>query len=128
MKYYLSVLQNYATFTGRARRSEYWYFVLFNIVFAGVAMLIDNGLGTTFNFGYGVSLPYGYFYTFYALAVFIPGLAVLVRRLHDVGKSGWMFLVVLIPLIGAIWLLVLMFTDSQPGSNKWGENPKEVSM
>jgi uncharacterized membrane protein YhaH (DUF805 family) len=57
----------------------------------------------------------------------IPGLAVGVRRLHDVGKSGWMFLIVLIPLIGGIWLLVLFCTDSQLENNKWGQNPKEIS-
>jgi uncharacterized membrane protein YhaH (DUF805 family) len=71
-------------------------------------------------------LPYGYVYIAYILAVFIPGIAVAVRRLHDVGKSGWMLLVSLIPLIGVIWLLVLMFTDSQLSSNKWGDNPKQI--
>ena len=63
----------------------------------------------------------------YSLAVFLPSLGVLVRRLHDVGKSGWFFLIVLIPLIGAIWLLVLLFKDSEQGENKWGPNPKEDS-
>jgi len=130
MKWYLKVLNNYATFSGRARRSEFWFFVLFNMIFALVAMGIDNVLGTTFwhsKMGYGVSLPYGYIYLLYVLAVFIPGLAVAVRRLHDVGKSGWMYFIVLIPIIGSIWLLVLFFTDSEVGSNKWGENPKEVA-
>jgi uncharacterized membrane protein YhaH (DUF805 family) len=60
----------------------------------------------------------------YSLAVFLPSLGVLVRRLHDVGKSGWFFLIVLIPLIGAIWLLVLLFKDSEQGENKWGPSPK----
>ena len=127
MKWYLKVLNNYATFSGRARRSEFWFFALFNMIFAIVAMGIDNVLGTTIKMGYGVSLPYGYIYLIYVLAVFIPGLSVSVRRLHDVGKSGWMYFIVLIPIIGAIWLLVLFFTDSQVGSNKWGENPKEVA-
>lgn len=126
MKWYLKVLNNYATFSGRARRSEFWFFVLFNMIFAILAMAIDNILGTTLNMGYRVSIPYGYIYLIYVLAVFIPGLAVAVRRLHDVGKSGWMYFVVLIPIIGAIWLLVLFFADSQSGSNKWGENPKEI--
>jgi uncharacterized membrane protein YhaH (DUF805 family) len=126
MNYYLKVLQNYATFSGRARRSEYWFFALFNMVFAIVAMVLDNILGTTLNMGYGVSLPYGYIYILYTIVVLIPGLAVAVRRLHDIGKSGWMFLIVLIPIIGPIWLLVLLFTDSQHGSNKWGENPKQI--
>jgi uncharacterized membrane protein YhaH (DUF805 family) len=60
--------------------------------------------------------------------MFVPGLAVLVRRLHDVGKSGWMYFIALIPIIGAIWLLVLLFTDSQQGDNNWGANPKEESI
>jgi uncharacterized membrane protein YhaH (DUF805 family) len=124
MNYYLKALQNYASFSGRARRSEYWYFVLFNVIFSVVAILLDNLLGTTFNLGYGVSLPYGYIYLIYVLVMIIPSLSVSVRRLHDVGKSGWMYFIVLIPLIGAIWLLVLFFTDSQAASNKWGANPK----
>jgi len=123
MNWYLQVLKKYAEFGGRARRKEYWMFALFNIIFLIVAMILDNVLGTTV----GV-LPYGVFYFLYALAVLLPGLAVGVRRLHDVGKSGWMMLIVLIPLIGAIWLLVLVCTDSQAGSNKWGENPKEVTL
>jgi uncharacterized membrane protein YhaH (DUF805 family) len=122
MNYYLKVLQNYATFSGRARRSEYWYFALFNIIFAVVAMILDNVLGIAME-----GVGYGPIYGLYALAVLIPGLAVAVRRLHDVGKSGWMFLIFLIPLVGAIWLLVLFCTDSQQGNNKWGHNPKEIS-
>ncbi len=129
MNYYLKVLKNYAVFTGRATRSEYWYFALFNMIFAIVAMIIDKILGTNFKFdslyGGASSLPYGWVYVMYGLAVLIPGFAVMVRRLHDVGKSGWMFLVCLIPLAGAIWLLVLLCTDSKPGENKWGPNPKE---
>lgn len=121
MNYYLKVLQNYATFSGRARRSEYWYFVLFNIIFAVVAMILDNVLGIAMD-----GVGYGPIYGLYVLALLIPGLAVGVRRLHDVGKNGWMFLIAFIPLIGAIWLLVLFCTDSQQGTNKWGENPKEV--
>ena len=127
MNYYLKVLQNYATFSGRARRSEFWYFALFNMIFAILAMVLDRVLGTTFEIGYGVKSPYGYIYLLYVLVLFIPGLAVSVRRLHDVGKSGWMYLIVLIPIIGAIWLLVLFFTDSNTESNKWGENPKNTS-
>ena len=122
MNYYLKVLQNYATFTGRARRSESWYFALFNLIFGIVAVILDNVLGIPME-GMG---NYGPLYSLYSIVVLIPGLAVLVRRLHDVGKSGWMFFIALIPIIGAIWLLVLLVTDSEAGSNKWGENPKEV--
>ena len=124
MKWYLNVLNNYATFSGRARRSEYWFFVLFNMIFGIVAMILDNILGTTFDLGFGIS--YGYIYLIYTLAILIPGLAVVVRRLHDVGKSGWMYFIFVIPIVGIIWLLVLLCTDSQVGSNKWGENPKGI--
>jgi len=122
MNWYLQVLKKYAEFSGRARRKEYWMFSLFNVIFMIVAMILDNILGTTAG-----ELPYGVFYFLYALAVFIPGLAVSVRRLHDIGKSGWMILIALIPIIGAIWLLVLMVTDSNPGENQYGQNPKEVT-
>jgi len=121
MNWYLAVLKNYAGFSGRARRKEYWMFVLFNIIFTLIAMGLDNILGTTAGM-----LPYGVFYFIYMLAVFIPGLAVGVRRLHDVGKSGWMLLIAIIPIIGPIWLLVLMVSDSKPGENRHGLNPKEV--
>lgn len=121
MNWYLKVLKQYADFSGRARRTEYWMFFLFNMIFAFLAAIIDNVLGTA-----SPELGYGIFYGIYALAMFIPGLAVAVRRLHDVGKSGWMLLIAFIPLIGAIWLLVLLLTDSQEGTNNWGENPKET--
>lgn len=122
MNYYLKALHNYATFNGRSRRSEYWYFVLFNIIFALVAIVLDNVLGIAMK-----EVPYGPIYGLYTLAVFIPGLAVSVRRLHDVGKSGWFFFIILIPLIGSIWLIVLMATDGDIGENKYGANPKEIS-
>lgn len=121
MNWYLKFLKEYFDFSGRARRKEYWMFLLFNTIFAIVAMILDNVLGIAME-----NIGYGPLYLLYALAVFIPGLAVGVRRLHDVGKSGWMFLIVLIPLVGAIWILVLYCTDSQLGSNKWGQNPKEI--
>lgn len=129
MNYYLNALRNYALFSGRARRSEYWYFALFNLIFLIVAMVLDHALGSSFTINTlsgPVALPYGYCYLAYSLVVLIPGLAVLVRRLHDVGKSGWFFLICLIPIVGAIWLLVLLFTDSHEGPNKYGLNPKGI--
>jgi uncharacterized membrane protein YhaH (DUF805 family) len=122
MKWYLKALVNYAGFSGRSRRSEYWFFALFNFIFSIVAMILDMSLGLTFG-----ALNYGIFYLLFSLAMFIPALAVLVRRLHDVGKSGWMFLIALIPIVGAIWLLVLLCTDSDPGDNEYGPNPKQVA-
>ena len=121
MDYFISALKNYATFTGRARRSEYWFFVLFQIIFMMVAIILDNLLGLTVD-----GLYYGAFYFLFALALFIPGLAVAVRRLHDVGKSGWFYVIIFIPIVGAIWLLVLLATDSKPGRNQYGLNPKGI--
>ena len=122
MNWYLQVLKQYADFNGRARRKEYWMFVLFNTIFSILAMALDNVLGIAIE-----AVGYGPLYGLYVLTVLIPGLAVLTRRLHDIGKSGWMILIALIPLIGAIWLLVLMVTDSNPGENRYGTNPKEVA-
>jgi len=123
MNWYLQVMKNYAQFNGRARRTEYWMFALINCIFLVVAIIIDNVAGTTIE-----GLFYGLFYILYALAVLIPGLAVAVRRLHDVGKSGVWILIAIIPIVGAIWLFVLMVTDSQPGENLYGPNPKEVTV
>ena len=83
MSWYLAVLKKYAVFSGRARRKEFWMFALFNFIFGAVAAILDNVLGIAGEQGYGV------IYALYGLAVLIPNLAVQVRRLHDVGKSGW---------------------------------------
>jgi uncharacterized membrane protein YhaH (DUF805 family) len=120
MDWYIKVLKQYADFSGRARRKEYWMFALFNVILVIATMIIDNTLGLTFR-----GEPYGLIYTLYGLAVLIPSLAVGVRRLHDVGKSGWWILIALIPIVGAIILLVWFCTDSQAGENQWGDNPKE---
>jgi len=92
------------------------------MIFEIVAMSLDKILGIASEFGYGP------LYGLYTLAVFIPAFAVLLRRLHDVGKSGWMILITLIPFIGAIWILVLLCTDSNSGENQYGQNPKEVTV
>lgn len=121
MEWYLKVLKQYADFNGRARRKEYWMFVLFNVIFTIAAAILDNVLGIAIE-----GIGYGPIYFIYALGILIPSLAVAVRRLHDIGKSGWMIFIVLIPIIGSIWLLVLLVKDSQPGENEYGPNPKEV--
>lgn len=113
MEWYIKVLKNYANFKGRARRREYWMFVLFNFIFAIVAFVLDFVLGT-----------YMMIYGLYLLATLVPSLAVLVRRLHDVGKSGGWFFIILIPLVGAIWMLVLLVTDGTAGDNPYGPSPK----
>ena len=113
------VVENYANFNGRARRSEYWYFVLFNVFFAIAAYLIDVNLGLNFEEGSG-----GPFYLIYILGVLIPGLGVTIRRLHDLDKSGWFLLIVFVPLIGGIWFLVLLFSEGTIGRNKYGPDTK----
>lgn len=119
MNWYLEVLKKYAVFSGRARRKEYWFFVLFNIIISIVLVFIDVAAGL-YNQESGLGMLSG----IYSLAVIIPGLAVTVRRLHDTDKTGWWVLIALIPLIGAIVLLVFMLLDSQPGENKYGPSPK----
>lgn len=116
MNYYLMVLKKYAEFNGRSQRSEYWYFFLFNILISIVLSIASSIIGDDNRI----------FGSLYSLAVFIPSIAVGVRRLHDTGKSGWMILISIIPLIGWIWLIVLFATDSTPGSNEYGPNPKEA--
>ena len=122
MSWYLEALKKYAVFSGRSRRMEYWYFVLFNIIVAVVLALIDTLLGT-FNVMQGVGLLSG----IYGLAVLIPTLAVTVRRLHDIDRTGWWIFINLIPLIGTIVLLVFELTPGTPGSNSYGPDPKQAT-
>ncbi len=121
MKWFLMALKKYAEFNGRSRRKEYWMFVLFQMIFAIVAMSLDNLFGLAYE-----NIGYGPIYGVFGLTMFIPGLAVSIRRLHDVDKSGWMMLIALIPLIGAIWLLVLFVTEGTRGPNKYGPDPKNL--
>ena len=119
MKWYLRALRKYAVFSGRARRKEFWMFVLFDIIFSfGTLLLV--GLN---NDDEGVFVL---IFVVYTLAMILPGLAVSVRRLHDVGQSGWMILVALIPVIGYIWLFILLVMDSDKGANEYGDNPKGI--
>ena len=120
MNWYFDAWKNYVTFTGRSRRKAYWVFFVFNVIATILANLIDNVLGLA-----GQSV-YGPVSMLYALAVFLPGLALAVRRLHDTGRSGWWMLLGFIPLIGWIVLLIFFVTDSQPGSNPYGPNPKDA--
>jgi uncharacterized membrane protein YhaH (DUF805 family) len=121
MNWYVEVLRKYAVFDGRSRRKEYWLFVLFNLIIALVLGFIDGALGLAdTETGYG---PLG---LIYALAVLVPSIAVGVRRLHDTDRSGWWLLIVFIPIIGAVVLVVFFLIDSQPGSNRYGPNPKGV--
>ena len=119
MSWYLKVLKNYAGFSGRARRKEYWFFVLFNFIITLALFFVDVLIGA-FNPQTGMGVLSG----LYSLAVFIPTFAVTVRRLHDTSRTGWWLLIAFIPLIGAIVLLVFMFLDSTSGTNEYGPDPK----
>ncbi|MBD9483163.1 DUF805 domain-containing protein [Pseudomonas sp. PDM14] len=119
MNWYLDVLKQYAVFTGRARRKEYWMFFLFNLIAAVVLGIIDGVLGLSLSQGMGL------LGSLYALAVLLPSIGVTIRRLHDTNRSGWWCLIAFVPLIGGIVLLVFMLLDSTPGDNQYGPNPKE---
>lgn len=113
---------NYANFSGRARRSEFWWFYLFNILASIAAILLDNALGITFDMSLQgpISLLVGLF-------LLLPNLGLAIRRLHDVGKSGWWWLIGLIPIVGPIVLLVYFASDSEPNDNQYGPSSKYVS-
>ena len=119
MNWYIAVLKKYAVFTGRARRSEYWFFILFNVIISLVLGFIDGFLGLG-----DPEAGVGLLSVIYGLAVLIPSIAVGVRRLHDTDRSGWWLLISLIPLIGGIVLLVFIVLDGTPGENRFGPNPK----
>jgi uncharacterized membrane protein YhaH (DUF805 family) len=116
-----SVFSQYAGFGGRARRSEYWWFVLFSVLVGIVTSILDIALGTDFE---GSITSSGLFSLIANLALLLPSLAVAVRRLHDTDRSGWWILIALIPLIGAIVLLVFFVQDGTPGANRFGPSPK----
>lgn len=118
MNWYLEVLKKYATFGGRARRTEFWMFVLINFIIDAVLNIVQRATGNTFVLV--ISSLYG-------LAVLIPGIAVTVRRLHDTGRSGGWWFIWLIPIAGWIILIVFCAQDSQPGPNQYGPNPKQIN-
>jgi len=114
MYWYIKALKNYATFNGRAQRKENWMFGLFHVLIYTIFFAADRAMGTEF------------MEILYVLALFIPGLAVTVRRLHDIDKSGWWYLIILVPIIGMIVLTVFWCLDSTPGNNRFGPNPKGI--
>jgi uncharacterized membrane protein YhaH (DUF805 family) len=114
------LLEKYATFSGRARRAELWWFVLFNLVVSLILSIIDRTI-------FGVSMETGMTNSvlgvIYSLAVLLPSITVSARRLHDIGRSGWWLLIAFIPLIGALILIYWYIQPSQDGSNEHGPNP-----
>lgn len=112
MDWYLAVLKNYAGFSGRARRKEFWMFTLISFVISIVLSIIGSLIGTDI-------LSY-----IYSLAILIPSLAVAVRRLHDTSRSGWWLLIGLVPLVGFIVLIVFFASEGKQEPNQYGTNPK----
>lgn len=124
------VFDNYVNFSGRARRSEFWYFALFSIIISIAIGLIEGvlGLGTYETNDFGFRVQGGIISNLYSLAVFLPGLGVTVRRLQDSNRSGWLVLIGLIPLVGAIVLIVFLATEGTKGTNQYGADPKNPEM
>ncbi len=116
MSWYLKGLRNYASFSGRAQRMEYWMFGLFSFIFTIVLIIIESFLGLE-----------GEISGLFALAMLIPSFAVTFRRLHDTDHSGWWFLIWMVPIIGTIIFLVFMVQDSQAYENRFGPNPKAIT-
>lgn len=126
MKWFIKAFRQYADFSGRASRQEFWMFVLFNLLFAMawalVAGLLTGLLGDSFNQESRLIFMYKLIAIYYAVTT-VPAMAVGVRRLHDTGRSGWWMLIGLVPLVGSIWLIVLMCSDDNPGDNRYGSPP-----
>lgn len=126
MNWYLKCFRQYADFEGRARRKEFWMYSLFNFAIYAVLMLIA---ATFYINGYpSMMMAVGGLASLYSLATLVPSLAVTFRRIHDTGRHGYMFSVGFIPIVGLIWLLILLCQDSQSDSNNWGKNPKEEDL
>ena len=127
MHWMLMPLRRYADFAGRSRRKEYWMFFLFNML---VALFVWGLLAVTFFAGLSetemtvIMTPVFLIYGLLVLALIIPGIAVTVRRLHDIDRSGWSILLGLIPVVGAILLIVFYCTEGTPGPNSYGDDPK----
>lgn len=121
MFWYIQVLKKYAVFSGRASRREYWWFVLFSTLVSIALMVADLALGT-FSDDAGMGMLGG----LYVLLVLLPSLGLSVRRLHDIGRSGWWLLISFVPLVGPIVLLVFACMKGTPGANRHGLNPLEL--
>lgn len=120
MHWYIDVLKKYAVFSGRAQRAEYWMFLLINLIISIAIGIFSSVTGMVSENGISILS------SLYSLGIIIPSIAVTVRRLHDIDKSGWWILMSLIPFIGIIVLLIFMIRDSQVGTNRYGSNPKEI--
>ncbi|QOP40246.1 DUF805 domain-containing protein [Sulfurimonas marina] len=121
IKYFIDIYRkNYANFDGRARRQEYWFFVLFYFIISFLVGLLDGLIGSEIDY---VVYSAGLFGTIFTLASFIPFLALAARRMHDIDKSGWWQLIQIIPVIGWIWFLILTVLQGSVGQNRFGSDP-----
>jgi len=123
MFWYIQVLKKYADFSGRASRSEYWWFMLFTTLVNIILMVVDSQLGT-FNDAAGMGMLGG----LYTLLVLLPSIGVQVRRLHDVDRSGWWLLIYLVPIIGFIVIMIFACMKGTSGSNRFGLDPLELDV
>jgi uncharacterized membrane protein YhaH (DUF805 family) len=116
---------NYANFSGRASRPAYWWWVLFTLLVSLVTRLLDGLTGASFvrTTQYGTEVTFGFISGLVGLALLLPSIAVLVRRLHDTDRSGWWYWLVLIPLVGWIVLFIFLVSSGTPGVNKYGPPP-----
>ena len=131
MEWMLMPLKRYAEFSGRSRRKEYWMWFLFLIIVTIITTYLDilfglggSATGTQEGASVSFNVNFGLITILFMLAVFLPNLAVGVRRLHDLDKSGWMILIGLIPLFGALYLLFLFTQPGTVGPNRFGPDPK----
>ena len=122
MNYFIKCFRDYAVFDGRSTRSEYWSFSLIGFM---IQILINQYdiQSNLWNDEHSIGVASTIFY----LAIFVPSLAVSWRRLHDIGKSGWMTLLWLVPVVGWIWILILLITPSQDGDNGYGVKPVNIT-
>jgi len=121
LNWFIAATKKYAVFSGRARRKEYWFFVLFNTLITWGLFIVQILVGFAMK---EMGLVVGTLVTLYILAMIVPGLAVSSRRLHDIGRSAWWVLLSALPLIGPIIVLTFLVRDSDPLANKYGPNPK----
>jgi uncharacterized membrane protein YhaH (DUF805 family) len=124
MRYYFEAFKKYALFSGRSTRSEYWFFFLFNLFAALIIGVISGFIGAMLGLDRETATGLA---DLYFLAVLVPSIAISVRRLHDIGFSGLWVLLSFVPFLGGIALLVMYCSDSQPGPNRFGPNPKGVN-
>lgn len=124
MKWFNIAMKKYLDFTGRARRQEYWMFTLYNILYSMILTAIS--LFLVYSSDSSEHIAFFVIPVLYSLAVFIPSISIAVRRLHDINKSGAWYFISFVPVIGIIWLFILLITDGDHGENQYGPDPKAI--